>query len=212
MPVRVLHQLQMVVNYLKLGRWMKQHSFAIPKRVRTRDEVFNAVAATVRDKRVLYLEFGVFRGASMRYWSNALKHPDTILHGFDSFEGLPEDFDVNGPYTKGTFNVGGQLPQIADPRLRFYKGWFEDTLSTYEVPTHDVLVLNLDADLYSSTKTVFDRLERYILPNTYIYFDDMSRPDHEPRAFSEFMAETGKTFELVVADSSLNSAFFRCTG
>lgn len=212
MSESVLHQLQMVVNYLKLGRWMKQHSFAVRKRVPTRNHVFGEVASLVENDRVLYLEFGVFQGASMRFWSKALKHPDAMLHGFDSFEGLPEDFDVNGRYGKGAFDVGGELPDIDDPRVRFFKGWFDQTLPTYEVPPHEVLVLNLDADLYSSTKLVLDRLEREIVPGTYIYFDDMSRPEHEPRAFSEFMAETGKRFELIAAESSLNTAFFRCIG
>ena len=209
-PDWALHGSQMAVNYLKLGRWMRHNSFVAPKRVSKRFEVFDEVANAVKDKQVLYLEFGVFAGATMRYWSRALKHPGSILHGFDSFEGLPEDFDVNGRYPKGHFDVGGQLPNIEDPRVRFFKGWFEETLPGYEVPSHEVLVLNLDADLYSSTKTVFDRLEQYIVPGTYIYFDDMSRPDHEPRAFKEFMEATCKKFEIVVADSSLNRAFFRC--
>lgn len=212
LPESMLHQSQMVVNYMKLGRWMKQHGFDVPKRVATRNDVFSEVAAAVEDKQVLYLEFGVFEGASMRFWSNALKHPSATLHGFDSFEGLPDDFDVNGPYVKGTFDVGGQPPQIADPRVTFFKGWFDETLATYQVPAHEVLVLNLDADLYSSTKTVLDTLEPYIVAGTYIYFDDMSRPEHEPRAFGEFIGRTGKKFEAVVADASLNTTFFRCIG
>ncbi len=205
-----LHRGQMVLNYLKLGRWMKQRSFTVPKRTQDREGVFAEVAELVKDKRVLYLEFGVFQGASIRFWSTALKNPDAMLHGFDSFEGLPEHFDVNGPYSKGTFDVGGNVPQMDDPRVRFFKGWFQDTLPSYEVPAHDVLVINLDADLYSSTVTVLERLKPYIVPGTYIYFDDMSRPEHEPRAFGEFMDETGKQFVCVVADVSLNTAFFRC--
>ena len=46
--------------------------------------------AEVQDQRVLYLEFGVFRGRTIRYWSRKLRHPETRLHGFDSFEGLPD--------------------------------------------------------------------------------------------------------------------------
>lgn len=55
---------------------------------------------------MLYLEFGVYKGESLRYWARELKHPDSKLHGFDSFEGLPKDFDVNGRYGKSAFNVG----------------------------------------------------------------------------------------------------------
>ena len=164
----------------------------------------------MRDRRVLYLEFGVFQGTCTRYWSKALKHPDTRLHGFDSFEGLPEDFDVDGPYVKGTFDVGGEIPQIEDSRVAFHKGWFDEVLPTYELPDHEVLVIIIDADLYSSTQYVLRHLRPFIKPGTFIYFDDMSRPDHEPRAFEEFWKESGLGFRLVSTEYSLNTAFFEC--
>jgi hypothetical protein len=205
-----LHQLQMVVNYMKLGHWMADNGFQIDHRVSDRSAVFDAVAEQVHDKQVLYLEFGVFRGASMRYWSAMLKHHESRLHGFDSFEGLPEDFDVDGPYTKGTFDVMGQMPLIGDSRVQFFKGWFSEVLPTYQLPKHDVLVIVLDADLYSSTLCVLRHLRPFIAPGTFIYFDDMSRPDHEPRAFKDFMRESGLTFRPMSADYSLNTVFFKC--
>jgi len=205
-----LHQLQMGLNYMKLGSWMAMNNFPTGRRLSTRQEVFDAVAEQVRDKPVLYLEFGVFKGASMRYWSNALKNPSARLYGFDSFEGLPEDFDVNGPLVKGTFNVGGAIPKIDDPRITFVKGWFEDTVPAFDVPEHDLLVLVLDADLYSSTECVLSHLRPHIKPGTFIYFDDMSRPDHEPAAFKKFMTDNGYRFRLVSTDYSLNRSFFEC--
>lgn len=205
-----LHQLQMVVNYMKLGRWMADTNYKMVKRVPTRLDVFATVVERVNDKKVLYLEFGVFKGASMRYWSEKLQHPQAMLHGFDSFEGLPEDFDVGGPYVKGTFDVQGKIPHFDDPRVEFFKGWFDKVLPKYKLPEHEVLVIVLDADLYSSTKYVLDYLRPSIQAGTFIYFDNMSRPDHEPRAFSEFMNETGVRFRLVSTDYSLNTAFFEC--
>lgn len=203
-----LHLFQMVVNYMKLGNWMSKNKFKIEKRVYTRQEVFGAVAEKVSSKKVLYLEFGVFKGASMRYWSRHLKNPETILIGFDSFEGLPEDFDVDGPYVKGTFDVGGAIPKIDDKRVSFVKGWFENTLPSFQLPAHDVLVINLDADLYSATDLVLSLLSKHIKVGTFIYFDDMSRPDHEPAAFKKFMLATKYQFKLVSVDYSLNTAFF----
>jgi hypothetical protein len=211
LSVRRLHQLQMVVNYMKLGRWMAENDFKVEPRVPDRFAVFDAVAEQVRDKQVLYLEFGVFTGESMRYWSRALKRPDSRLHGFDSFEGLPEDFDVDGgPYPKGTFNRGGEIPLIDDSRVQFFKGWFDEVLPMYQLPEHEVLVIVLDADLYSSTVYVLRHLSQFITSGTFIYFDDMSRPDHEPRAFKEFMNESGREFRLVSTDYSLNNSFFEC--
>lgn len=212
-PDSLLHRIQMVLNYMKLGRWMARRGFGVPsRRVRDRTEVFDVVAKNVRDRDVLYLEFGVFEGQSMRYWSNALKNPKARLHGFDSFEGLPEDFDVEGPHVKGTFDVGGRIPKIDDSRITFHKGWFDQTVPKFTPPDHDVMVLCMDADLFSSTKVVLDSLRPWIRKGTYIYFDDMSRPEHEPRAFDEFMRTTGLQFRLVVAEQSLNTAFFVCLG
>ena len=203
-----LHQLQMIVNYMKLGRWMAKHDFEIERRVPNREVVFAAVAKRVRDMRVAYLEFGVHRGASLRYWSDALKNPHARLYGFDSFEGLPEDFDVDGPYVKGTFDVKGVMPTIDDPRVEFVKGWFEDTVPAFQVPEHEVLVIVLDADLYSSTDLALRQLRPFITIGTYIYFDDLSRPEHEPAAFARFMSDSGYRFRLVSVDYSLNNAFF----
>lgn len=212
-PEPALHQLQMVVNYMRLGRWMARRGFRAPaRRVRDRVAVFDVVAEKVRDRELLYVEFGVFEGASMRYWSRALQNPRSKLHGFDSFEGLPEAFDVDGPHVKGMFDVGGRVPVIDDPRVAFHKGWFEQTVPRYEPPAHDVLVMCMDADLYSSTKLVLDHFRPWIKEGTFIYFDDMSRPDHEPRAFDELMQETGLRFEVVAAERSLNTAFFECIG
>ncbi len=212
LPAPRLHGLQMVLNYMKLGAWMKKHGFRLPHRVVDREAVFGAVAELVGDEPVLYLEFGVYRGESMRFWSSALRHPRTKLHGFDSFEGLPEDFDVEGPHVKGTFDVRGNVPVIDDRRVTFFKGWFDEVLPGYEVPEHDRLVVVMDADLYSSTVCVLNKLRPHIKEGTLIYFDNMSRPEHEPRAFGEFMRESGLRFEAVSADQSLNCVFFRCLG
>jgi hypothetical protein len=210
---RSVHHLQMILNYIRLGRWMKAHGYHFSRRFAGRDGVFACVAPEFKDKRVLYLEFGVYTGNSMRWWSQALTDPESQLHGFDSFEGLPEAFDdAGGKYTRGWFSTGGQIPQIDDPRVKFHKGWFEQTLPDFRLPEHDVLVITLDADLYSSTIYVLHQLRPYIKAGTYIYFDDMSRPDHEPRAMEEFMQETGLKFRPLAADVTLNNAFFVCEG
>jgi hypothetical protein len=211
LPWPVLRQVQAVTNYLTLGRWMREHHFRPGRRVRERNAIFAVVAEPLRERRVLYLEFGVYRGASMRYWSRALKHPDARLHGFDSFDGLPEDFDVlNGPCHKGSFSTDGAAPVIHDSRVQFFKGWFDQVLRAYRPPEHEVLVITLDADLYSSTIYVLRQLTPWIQPGTFIYFDELCRPEHEPKAFDEFMKETGREFELVCADHSLNRAIFKC--
>jgi hypothetical protein len=213
MPPRGLHVLQCGLNYMKVGRWAKDQGFVFPKRFTNREEVFAVVAEQIKDRKVLYLEFGVFRGAATRYWSAALKNPNSLLHGFDSFQGLPEDFhDLGGALTRGYFSTGGQVPQIDDDRVTFFRGWFDEVLPGYKVPDHDVLVLNMDADLYSSTIYVLRHFRPYIKRGTFVYFDDLSSTHDEPRAFTEFMRESGLKFRHLAAHVSLNQAFFVCEG
>lgn len=204
-----LNHLQGVVNYLRLGLWMREHGYHFDHLVRNRWQMFDMIASKVENKRVLYMEFGVFRGRTIRYWASKLKHPETRLHGFDSFEGLPDSW---GPHSKGTFSVAGKIPVIADSRVQFFKGWFQDTLPTYTVPEHDVLIMIMDADMYSSTAYVFRHMRPYVRPGTFIYFDEMHHVEDEAKAFHEFMEETSLRFKPVCADRPLQRTFFECVG
>jgi hypothetical protein len=208
-PGPALIELQAVVNYLGVGRWMRQHGYQVPKRLRSREEVWSAMAEPLRDRPVLYLEFGVYQGGATRFWSKLLRHPDSRLHGFDSFEGLPER---GGCWSKGQFDVGGRIPVIEDRRVRFFKGWFDQVLPTYVPPPHESLVVILDADLYSSTMCVLRHLQPWIRPGTLIYFDELNHLEHEPRALDEFMSETGLVFRPAYTDISLAFTCFECLG
>ena len=206
----VIHRLEKQINYLETGHWLQKNGFVASHRTRTRDEVFAAAARKVKDQQVLYLEFGVYEGDTMRYWSRELTHPRSCLHGFDSFEGLPETWHLRRP--KGYFSTGGHIPQIDDPRVKFFKGWFDETLPRYSLPRHEQLIINIDSDLYSSAKVVLDTLKPHITPGTYLYFDELCDPHHELKAFDEFLTDTGARFELVAAFRDLSGVMFRRTG
>jgi hypothetical protein len=123
----------------------------------------------------------------MRWWSQHLAQPRATLVGFDSFEGLPEDWRRGRE--SGHFKTG-EPPRIDDDRVSFQVGWFDKTLPQFMVPDHDQLVINVDSDLYSSARTVLRWAESYVRPGTLIYFDEFSDRDHERRAFSEWRAQS----------------------
>jgi hypothetical protein len=178
-------------------------------RVQNREQLFDLVGRQISDREVLYLEFGVWRGDVTRYWSKLLRNPGSRLHGFDTFEGLPEAWaDI---YPRGFFSTGGQLPQIDDPRVQFFKGRFEDTLPHYKCPPHETLVMIMDADLYSATAFVLNTLTGAIVPGTYIYFDEFMNRFDEMRAFNELLETTGWKFSLVGATRSLDRVMFQRT-
>jgi hypothetical protein len=209
LPAWAVRGIRQSVDYVELGFWMEEQGFAVGARVRDRTKVFDAIADALGERPTLYLEFGVFEGASLRYWSQTLRDPASELHAFDSFQGLPETFD---PLThpKGRFDVGGRLPDIDDQRIKYHVGWFSDTVPDFVFPPHDQLLINFDADLYSATSIVLGHAARHIQPGTILYFDDMSRPSHEPAAFADFMRQSGRRFQVLAVDESLNCAAFRC--
>ena len=199
MSKQMVHNLSSATNYLEVGRWLRDHGMDPPRRWRTREQLFDVIAQNISDKPVLYLEFGVFHGESMRYWSRLLRNPQSHLHGFDSFEGLPEAFTLLFP--KGHLTTEGHMPRINDPRVKFFKGWFRETLPRYTVPPHEVLVINIDSDLYSSAAYVLDHFASLMVPGTYLYFDEFADEDHELRAFEEFI-EKNKHIRLDVVGAT----------
>jgi len=207
LPDALLLKARIWLDYLNAGRWLSNRKFLPGPRVQGGREVFTTVAAQIAESPVAYLEFGVFDGYTMRLWSSLLKNPESRLVGFDSFEGLPEDWGSNCP--KGTFTRNGMIPQIADSRVDFVKGWFQDTLPQFNFVEREQLVILFDADLYSSTLFVLKELRDRIKVGTILIFGEFSDCAHELRAFEEFLNETGMKFELVVADFSLVFVAFR---
>jgi Macrocin-O-methyltransferase (TylF) len=194
-------------NYLHVGWWLRTHGYKPGVLVRSRYELFDLAAAEISERDVLYLEFGVHAGVSMRYWAQLLKSPRSQLHGFDSFLGLPHDWSLEG-HGRGYFSTGGAVPKIDDARVSFFPGWFEDTLPKYVWPPHDVLVVMMDADLYSSTSTALSFVRERLRPGSYLYFDQFHHRGDELRAFAELVDEHAIRFRLVGASKELSNLLF----
>jgi hypothetical protein len=210
-PKRVFGWLESAVNYLHVGRWMKDRRFVAMYLLKERRELFETVAKIICDAEVLYLEFGVWKGDTIRQWSALLKNRESRLHGFDSFEGLPEEWDHHSASAlgKGTFSTGGSIPEVTDNRVKFFKGWFEETLPKYDFIDSPVVVLFVDADLYSSASLILKTLRPHIKVGTIIYFDEFWDRCHELRAFEEFLVETQFSFELLAATYGMRNVAFR---
>jgi hypothetical protein len=213
-PMPIFGRLESALNYLYAGHWMKEHKFSPEYLLKERRDVIATVAKPIRHAEVLYLEFGVWNGDTIREWSAFLTNRASRLHGFDSFEGLPEEWDHHGASAlgKGHFSTHGAIPQVADDRVRFFKGWFEDTLPRYEFVDSPIVVIFLDADLYSSTSLVLKTLRPHIKIGTIAYFDEFWDRHQELRAFDEFLAETRFSFELLAAIYGMRNVAFRRTG
>ena len=137
-----------------------------------------------------YLEFGVFTGGTVRFIARRIG--GRVVHGFDSFEGLPEawsGFNLG----KGAFDLHGRLPRVPK-NVRLHRGWFEDSLPAWLAANPGtVAFVHVDCDLYSAARTVLALLADRIVPGTVIVFDEYFNfpnwEQHEFKAFQEFAAE-----------------------
>ncbi|WP_158888560.1 class I SAM-dependent methyltransferase [Amycolatopsis anabasis] len=138
------------------------------------------------------LEFGVYTGGTLKVIATA--RPEGGVYGFDSFEGLPENWR-NG-FPAGTFSVDG-LPDV--PGAELVVGWFDETLPDF-LAAHPgpVDFLHVDGDLYSSAKTVLDQVGPRLRPGSVILFDEFFNfpgwQGHEARAWHEYVERTGIEF------------------
>ena len=146
-----------------------------------------------------YLEFGVYRGASVRMWVGLNRDPKSRFFGFDSFEGLPEDWSSTN--LKGAFNTDGRLPDIDDARVSFVVGWFQNSLprflSSFQ-PQHR-LVIHIDCDLFSSTLYCLASLNSLIVPGTIVIFDEFDAVLDEYRALTNYASAFLRTYSLIAA-------------
>ncbi|KAL9186486.1 hypothetical protein ACHAXT_005724 [Thalassiosira profunda] len=184
-----------------------------------------------------FLEFGVHEGKDLLRMATYLrsveetdrsrgisgggkdKPPDnlpyTTFHGFDSFEGLPEDW-INGQvgeddlplHSKGAFCTGGKAPDLDDTcDIKFHKGWFHESLPSFlsegEHGSAPVAFVHADADLYSSTLTFLELLceKKLLRKGSVLVFDEYWNypgwENGEYRAWNEIAGRFGLRYEYL---------------
>ena len=143
----------------------------------------------------LILEFGVRHGTSIRQLA---LFTSNLIYGFDSFEGLPEDWHQE---SKEVYSTKGKIPKVP-PHVTLIQGWFEETLPLFlEKREEDIAIINIDCDIYSSTKTVLDLLSPRIKKGTIIIFDEyignLHWEEDEHKAFMESVSKYQWKYEYL---------------
>ena len=193
------HLLRFLLNFSLISSWINKHSgevafsdFYRPVRSYTERVKLHEYIVQHEDldqKPIHYFEFGVAGGYSFKWWLNACKHPDSSFFGFDTFEGLPEDWHF---YKKG--DMAYEVPTLEDRRARFVKGIFQEAVPPFLEEYGGVhrtaavtRVLHMDADLYSSTLFALTAMAPFLRNGDLILFDEFNVPNHEFAAWSEFV-------------------------
>jgi hypothetical protein len=167
------------------------------------------------------LEFGVADGFTFTKQLFATKYlgmtDRVMVHGFDTFTGLPEWTDpadqamVGGDeWIPGTYQ--GRYEELKShcdgkyPNYQLHKGLFEDTITDQFLASLQEFVpilIWIDCDYYISTKQIFEKMIDHIPSGCVVYFDDIeynfgSRFTGEMRIVSEINSgRFGDGVELV---------------
>ena len=146
------------------------NSYLAPGRYEIRQYCLNRMPA-----QGMILEFGVFIGRSINHIGKYLLETSDqrIVHGFDSFEGLPTD-GLGWDWEKGLFNLDGNMPQVESSVL-LHKGWIEDTLPPFleEHKNEKIAFLHIDTDIYEPAKLVLTACKDRLVPGSIILFDEL---------------------------------------
>ena len=188
-----IDQVQGLAAALSSAEYAQAHMGDVP-RFADKDALLRH-AVSLAPAEGLVLEFGVFSGHTINLMADTL--PGRPIHGFDSFEGLPEGWRPGfGP---GAFALPG--PPEVRPGVELVVGWFDRTLPGFlDRNPGPAALVHVDCDLYSSTQTVLAQLRDRIGAGTILVFDEYFNypgwQQHEFRAFREFTA-CGRAYEYV---------------
>lgn len=138
----------------------------------------------------MVLEFGVASGSTIR---DIAQYCDKA-YGFDSFEGLPEDWRPG--IGIGSFKC--DIPEVP-ANVELVVGLIQDTIDGFLASHSDpVSFIHIDVDIYSAAACILQKLRDRIRSGTVIAFDEFFKydgyEDHEFKAFFEFINDTG--FEI----------------
>lgn len=144
-------------------------------------------------------EFGVYQGRVVNYLAKMM--PNKTIYGFDSFDGLPEDW-LGWEMPKGSFNLNGIPPEVEN-NVELVKGYFDQSLPFW-VKNHvePFSLLIIDSDLYSSACAILDILgTKQIVSGTLILFDEyfghIGWRNNEFKAWQEFVKKHNIKYEYL---------------
>lgn len=166
----------------------KASTFSSPKDIR--NFAINQSLKNCKDDSNLFLECGVFRGESINFFADIIKKKKFQIYGFDSFEGLEEEWSIDEYYPVGTFTLNKKLPKVKN-NVILIKGKVQDTLEKFldKNKNKKIIFIHLDMDTYLPTKFTLEKIKPFLIKGSILIFDQFygyaNWQNHEYKAFIE---------------------------
>ena len=198
-------RIRYLIYLAKFEKWRKSREEKFPffdNRYKLYDYLNEKV---IGNEPINYLEFGVSKGESLKYWTDINQNPQSKFWGFDTFFGLPDKWEVfTTTLDKNTFSMNGKPPEINDERISYVIGLFQETLPDFlkNFESTRRLVIHNDADLYSSTLYTLCQCDNIIKPGTIVIFDEFTSVLHEFRAWEDYCASFMRDYVVIGATKS----------
>jgi hypothetical protein len=224
------------------SRWVQAHFSHLNRGYRAEEEEFKPTIQTViKDTAVTYdglvsaldqvryceenkvpgafVELGTWKGgclAAMAMANLRYGQERRAVHGFDSFEGMPErnpvkdtdDSSLNltpGSLAASEADVRDVFARTAYPmdHVHLYKGWFQDTVPSAAKSIGPIAILRLDGDFYDSYMVGLENLWDLVVPGGFVIFDDWVF-DGCRSAVTEFFARRSIKSYICHADATVH--------
>ena len=135
-----------------------------------RGYALDAAVQNDKDSEYFYIEFGVYSGTSINFFSKKLENKK--IYGFDSFEGLKEDW-AGTSVPKGTFNLNKKIPKLENNVIPIV-GWIQDTLPIFlKEKNPKINFVHMDVDTYESSKFILESIKSNLTKGSIILFDEL---------------------------------------
>lgn len=144
-------------------------------------------------------EFGVCTGNSTNLIAQKVNPRE--VYGFDSFEGLPDDWVIgNICVPKGFLAVDSGRLQF-EPNVRLVKGFFNESLPRFmQEKSEPIAFLHIDCDTYQSTVDILKYTSPRFQVGTIIVFDEIlgdMGAENEMKALWEYLQTSQIEFEWI---------------
>jgi hypothetical protein len=159
-----------------------------------------------QDSDELLLDLGVWIGWSTRLISDAC---DRTVYGFDTFEGLVEDWQVDDQTVvkRGVFSLSDPfaqrfmrdtgvslhdgLPAALGRKVQFIRGSTYETLAPFlaDRPAAPIRLFHMDLDTYESCLHALETCKDHFIEGSILVFDEYLVTNGEMRAFYEFQSQ-----------------------